>query len=546
MNGWMKDHNGKERFVLGLQMHNSSSGTGELMDKGIEAVRLYGGNTLETPLYWYQIEPEEGRYELGMVETVIRRVRDAGLHLILLWFGCSKNAEYGYVPDWVKADPSRFRLAIGPDGAPRVNLSPHDDAAYDADARCFARVMREIRRLDEGFGTVIAVQVENEVGLAMKDTDRCYSRAAQRDFDLGVPQELDGVVLEDSGTDNRGTTWYERFGRHAHEAFTSWYLARQIDRIAAAGKKEYDIPFTMNTQVGEIRQRIAGMSYASGGPCGRALDIWMIAAPHIDLFCPDIYQQDESGYRETCGVHARPDNALFIPESAPMGILSAMNCLHAVADYGAVGICGFGAENTVDFTGRLTDAAVPVAESYRAIAALEPLIIRYRGSGRVRAVTQEEFQPYAYVKLPQYHMTVHFEFAFGGLPAKSPPIHHGRFTSLPNDLGLPEKLGEATSRGRMLYVEENEYEYYFSGIGCSLRFIRRSRPDDPNPHANQAVNEATELGFLAVEEGHFDSEGRFQVDFVRNGDEISRGIAVRCGTVVRVRMNPESFSDRDW
>jgi hypothetical protein len=545
LTGFFKNKAGEQVFILGLQSHNSSDGCWEMIDRSIAAVKLYGGNTLETPIYWYQVEPEEGVYDFSMLEQLLQRVRNAGLYLVPLWFGFSKNAENTYMPDWVKADPVRFKWTIGPDGATRANMSPHDNAVYEADARCFARLMQQIRRLDGDTGTILTVQVENEIGLGLFDTDRCYSKQAQRDFELGVPSELDGVELEGSEAPGGGSDWYSRFGHFAHEAFTTYYLSRQVERIARAGKAEYDLPLYMNTMVGEVRQEIAGFSYSSGTPCGRTLDIWRRTAPSIDLYCPDIYQQDSSGYLRTCQRHARSDNALFIPESGTGGIMPAMNMLHAIADYGAIGVCGFGAEDTLDESGNLTDAAVPVAESYRACAAIAPLILQYRLTPSLFAVTQEEFQPYAYLKLPNYHMTVHFDYSYSffGTPAAPTPVRH---SNLPRKLGLPEKLGKTVSRGRMLGVEISPDEYYFSGVCCTLRFIKRTDPRQTRPHALYAGKCANELSVLSVEEGHFDKNGRFIVDFVRNGDEINGGIFVRSGTVTHVVFNPMAGTVVDW
>ena len=80
------DRDGKPIYVLGLQAHNSSNGCWEMIDSAIDAVKQYHGNTLEVPVYWYQLEPEEGVYDLSQVEELILRVRASGLKLIILWF----------------------------------------------------------------------------------------------------------------------------------------------------------------------------------------------------------------------------------------------------------------------------------------------------------------------------------------------------------------------------------------------------------------------------------------------------------------------------
>ena len=101
------------------------------------------------------------------------------------------------VPEYVKLDPETYRLAVEPDGLPVPSLSPHCRATLEADKRAFVELMKCVREEDQDYGTVLAVQVENEAGLA--GTDRDYSKEAQADFEKGVPQELAGVEIPDSG-----------------------------------------------------------------------------------------------------------------------------------------------------------------------------------------------------------------------------------------------------------------------------------------------------------------------------------------------------------
>ena len=59
---------------MGLQAHNSSTGT-ELIGKSIQAVKAYGGNCLEAPVYWYRLEPEKDVYEMELVNESIETAR---------------------------------------------------------------------------------------------------------------------------------------------------------------------------------------------------------------------------------------------------------------------------------------------------------------------------------------------------------------------------------------------------------------------------------------------------------------------------------------
>ena len=537
MNTIFKDKNGEAIYVLGLQAHNSSDGCWEMIDRSISAVKQYHGNTLEVPVYWYQIEPEEGRFDLEMVKTLIRKVRGNGLHLIILWFGFSKNADLTYMPEWAKLDTSRFRLAVEPDGGVVPMMSVHCEETIEADKKAFVELIRCIRAEDEKERTVIAVQVENEVGYY--PIDRCYSKKAQEDFDRGVPKELDGVELEDSDAPMDGNSWHSRFGRYAHEAFSAWYFAKAIDKIASAGKEIYpSLPFCTNTAVGEVRQQVGGQSYPSGAPVGRVLEIWQKGAPNISAFGADIYQPHKSGYLATCRAHARLGNPLFIPETGTGGDGFAINHIHAAADNGAIGICGFGAESTLDGEGKLTESSQKVADTMEIIESMSPMLLRYAGTEKIFCVTQEEFQNLAYVKRKLYHIT----FYFTALNEKGRPL--GRSLRVCDKLAKDPEIFH--QRGRAIIYEASPTEYYIAGVGFTARFLRRTEPGDIFPGRTLYSRAATELAALTIEEGYFTQDGDWVCEFVRRGDEIDCGAFVYPGIVLKVKLNPNVTASVEW
>ena len=86
------------------------------------------------------------------------------------------------------------------------------------------------------------------------------------------------------------------------------------------------------------------------------------------------------------------DNPLFIPESPIRGAANAMNALLAAADYGATGICCFGAESALDEEGNLLEECRDMALTMRILSAMSPLLIRYRNTGCVHAFAEDEFE----------------------------------------------------------------------------------------------------------------------------------------------------------
>lgn len=575
MNDFLKDKNGQPMLLLGLQAHNSSTGT-DMIKKTIHAVSLYGGNLLEAPVYWNKIEIEQDIYDMTLVKDLIDETREAGLKLIILWFAASKNGHPNYTPDYIKLNPQLYRIALGPDKAPVPSLSPHCHATLERDKKAFEKLIGFIREYDNKEHTVMAVQVENEMGYA--NTDRDYSLLAQEDYDKPVPEEIRDVILDDTGLDNSeskdnglenkrqedsgqensgqmsgipvnikqeengpknsrfqmedlqgvgNSTWRGCFGRHAHEAFSSWYHARYINEIAKAGKKIYDIPMIANVMIGEQGYEETGRCYNGGSAVGRMLDIWKKGAPDLDLICPDMYEQVKSNYSRICSRYSRPDNALFIPESEVSGEANAMNAIMAVADYKAIGLCCFGAESALNPDGTLLEEAKTMAVTMKTIAALAPLLVKYHGTDNIHAVIQEEFAKQQYIKLPGYHVLAHF------INKNKSAQSYGSRINMKSE----ENKWNLEIRGRGLLIQSQEDEFYLSGAGIALDFIRRPDPMDDNPYIHLSSRQSGQLNFLSVEEGHFEKD-QWVTDYIRNGDESNFSLYVHGGQAVRIRLNP--------
>lgn len=163
----------------------------------------------------------------------------------------------------------------------------------------------------------------------------------------------------------------------------------------------------------------------------------------------------------------------------------------------------------------------------RAIGNLAPLLIQYRGTGRVHAIIQDEFAAHDYLKLEKFHVQASF---FRG--------SHGRVGATQFNPRLPENQYHLQERGRALLVEINDYEYFVAGAGVGLDFIRRPDPDSNDPWQVLSSRQSTQLNHLSVEEGHFDENGRWVIDFLRNGDQTNFQLFVHGGEVVHIRLNP--------
>ncbi|KAH8589561.1 family 35 putative beta-galactosidase glycoside hydrolase [Bisporella sp. PMI_857] len=338
---WQLWVDGRPFLMLGAELQNSSMSSANYMNGIWKNLVDMGINTVLGPVAWEDIEPEEGKFDFSVVTAIIASARTYGLRLILLWFGSFKNGMSTYTPDWVKTDAKRFpRMLLQKDCGKLVNsgvLSIFHTECLDADLKAFTKLMAYLETADKD-RTVIMVQVQNEVGLLGDSRDR--SKTADGLFEAPVPEEIVKFIADDwdnllpdlqnnfsrvlkniqKYASSPGTpSWKALFGDSAatDELFMAYHYALYLEKIAAAGRKKYNIPlFTNVWQKKPSTDAVAGGGgtpgvYPSGGGVPEVLDIWQKFAPSLDCIAPDIYLND---YSTTLAKYRHHGQPLIIPE----------------------------------------------------------------------------------------------------------------------------------------------------------------------------------------------------------------------------------------
>lgn len=413
---------GKPFLILGGELHNSSSSSAEFMQPAWSRLTALHLNTVLLPVAWETIEPAEGHFDFSTVDDLLQSSRQNNLHLVVLWFGSWKNTFSSYVPAWVKTNQDRFPRAQTADGRGTERLSTFSTAARDADAKAFGALMHHLREVDSEKHTVLLVQVENEVGVIPESRD--HSPTANAAFDAPVPTALTTYlqdhraslhpelrsVWESAGAHISGT-WQQVFGTGSltDDLFMAWHYAVYIQQVAAAGKREYPLPFFANAAL--IRPNYEPGQYNSGGPLPHSIDLYRAAAPALDFFSPDIYFNE---FAHWATEYARPGNPLFIPE-AQGGSSGAANALYAFGRLSTIGFSPFGIDdqnNTpLDLVGvtnpadKLDNSAI--AHTFAVLANLTPTILEAQRSGTITAALIEgEAQRSARVAIGDYTATL--------------------------------------------------------------------------------------------------------------------------------------------
>jgi hypothetical protein len=424
----------KPFLLIAGELHNSTCGGFEYMRPVWKKMAAKNLNTVIATVSWELVEPEEGKFDFALVDSMIASAREAGLKLVLIWFGSWKNASSVYIPSWVKKDYEKYPRARDENGKPLEILSTFGNASCEADAKAFAALMHHIKEADAREQTVVMIQVENEMGvldhlgrepLGREISDdpgnarRDFSDPANSAYNSPVPEQLMNYLVEHKETlypelhkvwqkngFKTSGSWEEVFGKsqlkhdlkdwkfysyYTEELFSAWNYALYTEKITAAGKKEYPLPMYVNAWLKQPFSFWPGR-YPSGGPLPQVMDIWRAAAPSIDFLAPDIYMDE---FTWVCEEYTRSGNPLFIPE-ARGGEEGAARAFYVFGEYDAGCFSPFGIDN---FRNAEND---PLDESYAVLQNMSSIILENQGKGTMRGILVDTVSPVRKFELGDY------------------------------------------------------------------------------------------------------------------------------------------------
>ena len=390
----------KPFIILGAEAHNSACTSRKYMENVWNKASDINCNTILAPVYWELIEPEEGRFEFSLVRELIEDARAHNMRLVLLWFGSWKNGRSTYVPKWIKTDLARFPRVLDEDGVRLNILSMFDSEVLNVETKSFCALMEYIKDIDENHQTVIAVQVENEVGVL--ETTRDFSPMADKGY---KEFEIDDAISE-------------AYSKYPEEVFMGWHYACHMNALAKAGKAIYPLPMFTNVWLKEFEDEKPGY-FPCGGPQPGILEVWKKAAPDIDVLAPDIYTFQ---FDKIASLYTRADNPLLIPETR-RDKWAVANLYSAIGTYNAICYSPFGAESIgenksfinqkihTNFSDKNVSSEMIqnyLADSYRTFSNMMPILSLYYGTDKMVGFAQDELHGNKILTLGKYRFNIEF------------------------------------------------------------------------------------------------------------------------------------------
>jgi beta-galactosidase GanA len=403
-----------------------------------------------------------------------------------------------YVPAWVKRDDARFPRAKAANGGSQEILSAFSAQTRDADAGAYAALLAHLKAVDAQ-GTVLMVQVENEIG--MLPVAREWGPEANAAWAAPVPPELlerlvaGGEAIEPElralwrahGAKTAGS-WAQVFGDGdaGQEVFTAWFYARYADAVTRAGKAAYPLPMYVNVALNRTGK--APGDYPSGGPLPHLIDVWKTGAPSVDLISPDIYFPN---FNDLAGRYKRPDNALFIPEANNVGAPETpANAFYTIGKLDALGFSPFQVENADD------TAQAAVTQAYGVLKQLTPAILAAQGLGKMSGFKPRVLEDGTVLDQPVSQVIGDYRFTVGFLDPWTP------------------KADQKTAAHGGLIIQIGPEEYLIAGRGLVVTFAG-------------AGNGPALAGIDSAVEGVFDAQGRWVPGRTLNGDQTHQGRHIR-------------------
>lgn len=520
--------NNNPYLILGGELGNSSASCFEDIERIFPKLQRMGLNTALVPAYWDLMEPQEGTFDFSLTDKVIDEARKNNLKVVFLWFGAWKNSMSCYAPQWFKEDYKKYPRAYTRSGKPLEIASAFSENVFQADNRAFTAWMQHIAHVDKEHGTVIMIQIENEIG--MLEDARDYSKAANLAFEADVPTEFTTYLKknqkllhpqmlakwEKNGCLTSGN-WQTIFGNdlYTDEIFMAYHYAKYVERLAQTARSIYNVPLYVNAAMNS-RGRKPG-EYPSAGPLAHLIDVWHCGAPSIDFLSPDLY---DDGFTDWVAQYHLHNNPLFIPEIR-LTENDGVRAFYIFGEHDAIGISPFSIEDGSD------NSSSALVMAYNKLREMMPLITKHQGKGVMMGLWFDQNNKERIIIDDDLTLTCRHNF------------------TLPWDARATD--GSTWPEGGGLIIKLAKNEYIVAGNGIVVEFAKTSEKQQASTEKKRGedgfilqgndANEATNIaekqfkgkrcGIASVDEVKVNEDATLSYVRRLNGDQDHQGRHVR-------------------
>ena len=316
---------------------NNSSNYPAVLPKVWPMVERIHANTLEIPVAWEQVEPVEGQFDFGYVDTLARQARG---RMTCGWCCCGsapgRTPGPSYAPEWVKSDHQALPAHAHARTARRTtSCRPHARTTLEADSRAFVALMQHLKANRSRHTRHHGAGRERDRQL--RPAARLLAGGAGAVPPAGPGRA--GAADRQARRPGRGLRQGRR--RRRSTPGTSPATSTRSPRPAGPCSTCRCTPMPRSAAPSPTH----GADYgASGGPNWNVIDIWKAAAPHLDVVAPDIYDRRSQRPMPPCSSLRPARQSADGPGDRQCDRICALSV--AGARPGAIGLAPFGMDDT--------------------------------------------------------------------------------------------------------------------------------------------------------------------------------------------------------
>lgn len=228
---------GKPYLMYGIQMrldwaYTDKGGDETFIAENFERVVADGFKSVAIPIYWSQIETEDGVFDFSRLEMYYKYINQYDLTVQWLWFGTNVCGSAGEMPVFIKNDTATYKRVYAPNSPTGVYIDFSCEETLTREKQALAKMM-EWLSVNDTDKRCVMIQVNNEVDQSGNNFDPYYS--------AGLSDAAKKALV--------GKRWYENAESHDAYCWAGGQREAVLQHLSDLGDIIHESDYSVVTRV---------------------------------------------------------------------------------------------------------------------------------------------------------------------------------------------------------------------------------------------------------------------------------------------------------